>query len=50
MIYCCQQTQEHYLLTKVKDLEDFLWPEKDSQIKLQILWLNDMDIQEVDQS
>lgn len=31
-------------------MEDFLWPEEDSRIQLQILWLNDVDIQEVDQS
>lgn len=50
MIYCCRQTQEHYLITEFKDMEDFLWPEKDSRIKLQILWVNDVDIQEVNES
>ncbi len=50
MIYCCRQTREHYLITEFKDMEDFLRPQKDSRIKLHIFWLNDVDIQEVDQS
>lgn len=50
VIYCCLQTQGHYLITELKDMEDFLRPDKDDRIKVQILWLNDVDIQEVDQS
>ncbi len=44
MICSCR----HYLITEFKDLEDFLWPEKDSRIELYILWLHGVDIQEVD--
>lgn len=50
MIYCYRQTQEHYLITEFKVMEDVFWPAKDSRIKLQILWLNDVDIQEVNHS
>ena len=50
MIYSCLQQLENHLITKLKCMEDFLWPEKDCRIKLQILWLDDVDIQEVDQS
>lgn len=31
-------------------MEDFLWPEKDSRIKVQILWLKNVDIEQVDLS
>lgn len=50
MIYCYRQTWEHYLFIEFEDMEDVFGPEKDSRIELQIFWLNDMDIQEVDQS
>lgn len=41
---------EHYLVAEFKDLEDFPRPQKDSRIKIYILWLKDVDIQEVVQS
>lgn len=28
--HCCQSMQECYLVTEIKDMEDFLWPEEDS--------------------
>lgn len=49
-VHHSRQTQEHYLITEFKNMEDVKRPEKDSRIKLQVLWLNNVNIQEVDQS
>lgn len=45
-----RQKQEHYLIIEFKDMEDILWPAKDSGIQLQILRLKHVGIQEVLQS